>query len=109
MLSGTLRRSFWIFIRLHFSFLLYFFSFLSIKQEVRNLVQLFFPWSQERIELGQSYFINSCLDGIVVLIMMESWGQIFLDMAVLVEAQGELLDNIESQAGFLSILDILPM
>jgi len=45
----------------------------------------------------------------VVLIITEIWGQIFLDMAVLVEAQGELLDNIESQAGFLSILDILPM
>ncbi len=59
MLSGTLRRSFWIFIRLHFSFLLYFFSFLSIKQEVRNLVQLFFPSSKERKELGQRYFINS--------------------------------------------------
>jgi hypothetical protein len=72
-------------------------------------VQLFFPSSQERNELRQRYFINSCLDEIVVLIMTESWGQIFLDMAVLVEAQGELLDNIESQAGFLSILDILPM
>jgi hypothetical protein len=72
-------------------------------------VQLFFLSSQERNELGQRYFINSCSDGIVVLIMTECWGQIFLDMAVLVEAQGELLDNIESQADFLSILDILPM
>ena len=26
--------------------------------------------------------------------------QIFLDMAVLVEAQGEMLDNIEQQVGF---------
>lgn len=26
-------------------------------------------------------------------------GQIYLDMAVLVEAQGEILDNIENQVG----------
>lgn len=30
--------------------------------------------------------------------------QIFLDMAVLVEAQGELLDNIETQVGCFTLL-----
>lgn len=30
--------------------------------------------------------------------------QIFLDMAVLVEAQGDLLDNIETQVCFFSLL-----
>jgi hypothetical protein len=30
--------------------------------------------------------------------------QIFLDMAVLVEAQGEMLDNIEQQVGFFPCL-----
>jgi len=34
--------------------------------------------------------------------------QIFLDMAVLVEAQGEMLDNIEQQVGFLPSIYQLP-